>query len=243
MVPATHRILVLDVVPEVLAWIGEVLREGGLQVTAVGSGEAMRQALRERPHSLVLMDLRLHGEDGLALARELRRGSTMPIIMMSGKGDETDRVLGLELAADDYLSKPISGRELLARVRATLRRCTELSQPAPHPDALVHERYRFDDWVLDLTERTLARADGAPCELTRGEFALLAAMVRQPSRVWTREELLAQFRGSEAEAYDRSVDVLVLRLRRKIEPNPRQPVYIRTERGQGYVFGVAVSRG
>jgi two-component system OmpR family response regulator len=238
-----HRILVLDDEPEVLAWIGSVLTDGGLQHTAVESGSAMQRALREQPHSLVLMDLRLQGEDGLTLARELRRNSTVPIIMMTGKGDEADRVLGLELAADDYLVKPISGRELLARVRATLRRSTELSHPAVRPDDVVHERYLFGDFVLDMTTRTLAHQDGVACELTRGEFALLAAMVRRAGHIWSRDELVAQFRGSEAEVYDRSVDVLILRLRRKIEPNPRQPAYIRTERGLGYVFGVTVTRG
>jgi two-component system OmpR family response regulator len=240
---ASHRILVLDDEPEVLAWIGAVLNEGGLQHTAVESGTAMQRALREQPHSLVLMDLRLRGEDGLSLARELRRQSTVPIIMMSGKGDEADRVLGLELAADDYLVKPISGRELLARVRANLRRSTELSQPVARPDDPVRERYLFGDWVLDMSLRSVSRNDGTPCELTRGEFALLAAMVCRPQRIWSRDELIAQFRGSEAESYDRSVDVLILRLRRKIEPNPRQPTYIRTERGHGYVFGVTVTRG
>lgn len=241
--PTPHRILVLDDEPDVLDWIGAVLGDGGLQATTVQTGAEMQRALRERPHSLVMLDLKLRGEDGLAIARELRRSSTVPIIMMSGKGDEADRVLGLELAADDFLVKPISGRELLARVRASLRRSTELSQPAARPDDPVHERYRFGDWVLDRTARTLARSNGEPCEVTRGEFALLAAMVTQAGRVWARDELLSQFRGSETEAYDRSVDVLVLRLRRKIEPNPRQPAYIRTERGQGYVFGVPVTRG
>jgi len=241
--PSPHRILVLDDEPEVLDWIGDVLRDGGLQPTPVQTGAAMQRALREQPHSLVLLDLKLRGEDGLAIARELRRSSTVPILMMSGKGDEADRVLGLELAADDFLVKPISGRELLARVRASLRRATELSQPAARPGDPVHERYLFGDWVLDRTARTLARCSGEPCEVTRGEFALLSAMVTQAGRVWARDELLSQFRGTEAEVYDRSVDVLVLRLRRKIEPNPRQPAYIRTERGQGYVFGVPVTRG
>jgi len=231
--PAPHRILVLDDEPDVLDWIGAVLSDGGLQATAVQTGDEMQRALRERPHSLVMLDLKLRGEDGLAIARELRRSSTVPIIMMSGKGDEADRVLGLELAADDFLVKPISGRELLARVRASLRRSTELSRPAARPD----------DPVLDRTARTLARSSGEPCEVTRGEFALLAAMVTQAGRVWARDELLSQFRGTGTEAYDRSVDVLILRLRRKIEPNPRQPAYIRTERGQGYVFGVPVTRG
>ncbi len=238
-----HRILILDDEPEVLAWIGSVLKDGGLDYSAVGNGAAMRAALGAQPHSLVIMDLRLHEEDGLLLARELRKTSTVPIIMMTGKGDETDRILGLEMAADDYLTKPFSGRELLARVRATLRRYTELSQPTARQDVAPQERYLFDDWILNMSARSLSRNNGAICELTRGEFALLAAFVRHANRVWSRDELLAQFRGNEVETYDRSVDVLILRLRRKIEPNPRQPIYIRTERGMGYLFGVAVVRG
>ena len=236
-----HRILVLDDEEDVRNWIADVLQEGGLQVSCAGSGAAMFEMLDREPHSLVILDLRLKGEDGLVLARELRRISTMPIVMMSGKGDETDRVLGLELAADDFLVKPFSGRELLARVRAHLRRSTELSQPVSRRDG-PHERYVFEDWALDMTARKLLRADGSECALTQGEFALLAAMVRQPQRVWTRDQLLEQSRGFDTEVYDRSVDVLILRLRRKIEPNPSLPAYIRTERGQGYMFCAKVTR-
>ena len=237
-----HRILVLDDEADVRDWIADVLHDGGLQVTAVATGAEMQDALARQPHSVVILDLRLKGEDGLTLARDLRRESAVPIIMMSGKGDETDRVLGLELAADDYLTKPFSGRELLARVRAALRRSTELSQPATRRDGAPHERYLFDDWVLDMTARELSRADGTRCALTQGEFALLAAMVRHPHRIWTRDQLLEHSRGFDTEVFDRSVDVLILRLRRKIEPNPSQPAYIRTERGQGYIFSATVTR-
>ncbi|WP_341678240.1 response regulator transcription factor [Niveibacterium sp. SC-1] len=236
-----HRVLVLDDEADVREWIADVLREGGLEVTPVADGAAMQEAMLRQPHSLVIMDLRLKGEDGLTLARSLRQRSTVPIMMMSGKGDETDRVLGLELAADDYLTKPFSGRELLARVRASLRRCTELSQPAARRES-AHERYAFGDWMLDVTQRQLSRADGSACRLTQGEFALLAAMVRHPHRIWTRDQLLDQTRGFDTEVYDRSVDVLILRMRRKIELNPSQPAYIRTERGQGYVFCGTVTR-
>ncbi len=240
--PTAHRVLILDDEADVRAWLVQVLSEAGFDCSAVDNGAAMRKALQQQPHSLVLMDLRLRNEDGLTLARELRRQSNVPIIMISGKSDETDRVLGLELVADDFLSKPFSGRELVARVRASLRRCNELSLPGARRDDTPHERYRFGDWLLDLTARSLARSDGAPCELTPAEFALLAALVRQPGRVWSRDDLLCQFRGADAEVYDRSVDVLILRLRRKIEPNPRQPQYVRTERGLGYLFEGTVTR-
>ncbi|KZE28633.1 two-component system OmpR family response regulator [Crenobacter luteus] len=237
-----HRILVLDDEDEVRTLLSALLEEAGYAVSAVATSAEMFARLAAAPHALALLDLKLRGEDGLTVARELRRRSTMPIVMMSGRGDETDRVLGLELAADDFLVKPFSGRELVARVRAQLRRATELSYPKPPGDDGGSERYGFGDWVLDLTRRVLTHADGRACALTPGEFALLSAMVRQPQRVWSRDQLLEHTRGFDCDVYDRTIDVLILRLRRKIEPNPSQPAYIRTERGLGYLFAGAVTR-
>lgn len=237
-----HSILIVDDEADVRDWLSALLNDGGFATRSAGDGAAMRRALAERPFALVILDLRLKGEDGLTLARELRRQSAVPIIMMSGKGDETDRVLGLELAADDYLTKPFSGRELLARVRAALRRTTELSIPLQRHRGEAHECYLFNGWVLDMTARELRQPDGAPCALTQGEFTLLAALVKHPQRVWSREQLLEQTRGLDTEVYDRTIDVLILRLRRKIEPNPRHPELICTERGLGYQFRAAVSR-
>lgn len=237
-----HRILVLDDDPEVCRWLQELLEEAGFVVSAVGNSRDMHKQLAALPHSLAILDLKLQGEDGLTAARELRHTSRIPIIMMSGQCDETDRVLGLELGADDFVNKPFSGRELLARVRAQLRRTTEFSVPRPMDEAKSGPRFGFDDWILDLATRSLARASGEECQLTQGEFALLAAMVQQPRRVWSREQLLEHTRGIDIDVYDRTIDVLILRLRRKIEPNPRQPAYIRTERGLGYLFAVAVTR-
>lgn len=235
-----HRILVLDDDPEVRVWLKSVLEEAGFEVSAVDSAARMQQQLAAAPHALVILDLKLRGEDGLTVARELRRRSDVSIIMISGLGDETDRVLGLETAADDFVTKPFSGRELIARVRAQLRRTIELSMPRPASNG-GGPRYCFDGWTMDLSARTLTH-NGGPCALTQGEFELLAAMVQQPSRVWSRDQLLEHTRGFGIDVYDRTIDVLILRLRRKIEPNPEQPTYIRTQRGIGYVFAVPVVR-
>jgi two-component system OmpR family response regulator len=236
-----HRILVLDDDPEIRHWLSGVLGEAGFEVSAVDSAARMHACLSSAPHALVVLDLKLRGEDGLTIARDLRRQSSVPIIMMSGLGDETDRVLGLEMAADDFVTKPFSGRELLARIRAQLRRTTELSMPRPAGGAGAGPRFSFDGWLLDMSSRTLTH-DGEPCTLTQGEFALLAAMVQHPARVWSRDQLLEHTRGFDIDVYDRTIDVLILRLRRKIEPNPAQPVYIRTQRGVGYLFAAQVVR-
>ncbi|NTX25709.1 response regulator transcription factor [Burkholderia pyrrocinia] len=235
-----HRILVLDDDPEVRDWLQGVLEEAGFHVSTADCAACMQQQIAALPPALVLLDLKLRGEDGLTVARELRRQSDVSIIMMSGLGDETDRVLGLETAADDFVTKPFSGRELIARVRAQLRRTTELSMPRPAANG-GGPRFCFDGWMMDLAARTLTR-DGVPCALTQGEFELLAAMVQQPSRVWSRDQLLEHTRGFGIDVYDRTIDVLILRLRRKIEPNPEQPTYVRTRRGIGYVFAARVVR-
>lgn len=236
-----HRILVLDDDPQVRDWLHQVLEEAGFDVSTVDTAARMQSCLQAAPHALVILDLKLRGEDGLTIARELRRRSSMPIIMMSGLGDETDRVLGLETAADDFVTKPFSGRELLARVRAQLRRTTELSMPRQAGGAASGPRFGFDGWLLDLSSRTLTH-NGDPCTLTQGEFALLSAMVQHPARVWSRDQLLEHTRGFDIDVYDRTIDVLILRLRRKIEPNPAQPQYIRTQRGVGYQFAAQVMR-
>lgn len=239
---AVHRILVVDDEADVRDWLQSLLQDAGFVVDGVADGKAMRAALAERTYALLVLDLRLRGEDGLQLAREWRQKSAIPIIMMSGKGDETDRVVGLEMAADDYLTKPFSGREFLARIRAALRRTTELSRPALPRQDEAHECYHFAGWTLDLTARTLQQPDGQDCALTQGEFQLLATLVQHPGRVWSREQLLEHTRGLDTEVFDRTIDVLILRLRRKIEPNPRCPQLICTERGLGYQFKAGVSR-
>jgi DNA-binding response OmpR family regulator len=184
-----------------------------------------------------VLDLRLRAEDGMALARNVRDESNIPIIMLTGRSEEADRVMGLELGADDYLTKPFSPRELLARIRTVLRRRrTEVRQG--RPDGI--RAYRFDGWELNLNTRRLLASDGREAPLSNGEFSLLVVMLGAPQRILTRDQLLDLSRLHNDEVFNRSVDVQIMRLRRKIEKDPAQPRYIRTERGTGYLFGVPV---
>lgn len=234
------HLLVVDDDADMRILLNDALSSSGYAVHTVASGREMRVALERFPIALLVLDLRLEGEDGLVLARELREQSQIPIMMLTGKGDETDRILSLELAADDFLMKPFNVRELLARIHALLRRSQAL--PSADSGAQTTHRLGFGDWVLDLDKRELCDRQGRRKDLTYAEFNLLEAFVTSPSRVWSRDQLLEHSRGTEATAYDRSIDVLILRLRRKIEPNPRQPLYIRTERGVGYIFASEVER-
>jgi DNA-binding response OmpR family regulator len=197
----------------------------------------MRSVLTDQAVDLVVLDLRLAGEDGMALARKLREESAIPVIILTGVRDEADRVMGLELGADDYLTKPFSPRELLARIRTVLRRTKGVAQSEPRRDIRA---YRFAAFELNLRTRRLAKQSGQRIELTNGEFNLLAALLAAPQRVLTRDQLLEASRVYDNEVYDRSVDVQVLRLRRKIEIDPSQPQFIITERGVGYSFGSPV---
>ena len=245
------RILIVDDDAEMRATIADLLHNAGFDVDGVDNGAAMRSAMAAQTYALVLLDLRLNAEDGTSLARELRLTTQVPIVMISGASDEIDRVLLLELAADDFLVKPFSPRELLARLRAVLRRtqlqpvgaATAAAEPAPAPPRKSSggPRVRFGGWTMDLQERELLDAHGTVCALTPAEFRLLEAFIRQPRRVWTRDQLLEHTRSVETDVFDRTIDVLILRLRRKIEPNPKCPQYICTERGVGYVFAAEVT--
>jgi DNA-binding response OmpR family regulator len=213
--------------------------ENGVRVTAVATGAEMTGVLSERAIDLVVLDLRLAGEDGMQLTRKLREQSDVPIIMVTGRKDEADRVMGLELGADDYMTKPFSPRELLARLRAVLRRYKTASETLP----LRREgkrAYRFFGWELNLRSRRLTTPDGQRVGLSNGEFNLLQAFCAAPRRVLSRDQLLGLSRLNGDEVYDRSIDVQILRLRRKIEPNPSEPRYIVTERGAGYRFDAPV---
>src|SRR5216684_6441219 len=205
-------------------------------ILAVDDDPAMRKLVADYLHD---NDLRLVGEDGMQLARKLRAESSVPIIIVTGKQDEADRVMGLELGADDYVTKPFSPRELLARIRAVLRRYQTAREVLP-AQGEKRRAYRFARWELNLGSRRLTSPNGSRVELTHGEFNLLHAFCAAPQRVLSREQLLDLSRLYGAEVYDRSIDVQVLRLRRKIETNPALPQYIKTERGAGYVFSVAV---
>jgi DNA-binding response OmpR family regulator len=236
---AQTHILAIDDDPAMRKLVAEYLRENDLRVTAVATGTEMEQMLAQHAIDLVVLDLRLAAEDGMQLARKLREESKVPIIIVTGKQDEADRVMGLELGADDYVTKPFSPRELLARIRAVLRRYQTAREVLP-AQGEKRRAYRFARWELNLGSRRLTSPNGSRVELTHGEFNLLHAFCAAPQRVLSREQLLDLSRLYGAEVYDRSIDVQVLRLRRKIEPNPAQPQYIKTERGAGYVFSVAV---
>jgi len=232
------HVLALDDDPSVRQLVHDYLTENELRVTAVASGAEFDQVMARETIDLVVLDVRLQGEDGLQIARRLRETSTIPILMLTGRAEEADRVMGLELGADDYLTKPFSPRELLARIRALLRRARAQATVA---DAIAKVRaYRFGGWELNIGLRRLKSAQGRVVELTNGEFSLLAAFVSSPQRVLTRDQLLDLSRLHNAEVYDRSIDVQILRLRRKIEVDPAQPQFIKTERGVGYLFAASV---
>jgi DNA-binding response OmpR family regulator len=207
-------------------------------VSAAGDGAAMTRAVGQGDVDLVILDLKLAHEDGLALMRALRATSLVPVILVTGhRRDEVDRVLGLELGADDYLTKPLSLRELAARVRAVLRRNEHAHDSAPRRDKA---EYRFAGWSLDMATRRLVSPSGRAIALTRGEVALLAALLQSPRRILSREQLLAASRLHGEDVFDRSIDVQILRLRRKLEPDPSHPTLIKTERGAGYLLDAAV---
>ena len=235
----TPHVLAVDDDPTVRELISEYLSENDLRVTVVATGEAMSRALSEQAIDVIILDLRLSDEDGMELARKVRAESTIPIVMVTGMTDEADRVLGLELGADDYITKPFSPRELLARVRAVLRR-HKLERNLVSAEDEKGRAYRFAGWELNLRTSRLTSPQGERVRLTNGEFALLQAFCSGPRRILSRDELLARSKLDRDEVYDRSIDVQILRLRRKIESDPSRPAYIKTQRGAGYMFDVPV---
>ena len=232
------HILALDDDADIRKVLTEYLGEQDLRVTAVATGRELFAVLAAEPVDLLLLDLRLPGENGLDIARRARELSRVPIMMLTGRADEADRVMGLELVADDYVTKPFSPRELVARIRAALRRSQSIEVVTPKDDTL--RAYRFAGWELNVRLRRLTAADGRQIPLTNNEFSLLAAFLSSPQRVLTRDQLLEKSRLHSIEVYDRSVDVTILRLRRKIELDPSNPVLLTTERGAGYLFTAAV---
>ena len=232
------HVLVVDDDPQIRELLREYLSQNELRVSLASKGEEMTQILANEAIDLVVLDLRLSGEDGMKLARTLRAESSIPIVMLTGVRDEADRVMGLELGADDYLTKPFSPRELLARIRTVLRRtrATVLAQARQREI----RAYRFGRFELNLRSRRLKAPEDRTVNLTNGEFNLLAALCAAAQRILTRDQLLEASRVYDNEVYDRSIDVLVLRLRRKIEAEPSQPQFIVTERGVGYKLNTTV---
>lgn len=235
----TPHILVVDDNREIRDLLTRLLTKEGLRVSTAPDGRAMRKVLGESRIDLIVLDLMLPGEDGLTLCRQLRAESAIPVIMLTAKGEEIDRVVGLEMGADDYVAKPFSSRELLARIKAVLRRAQSLPADARSSEGA---NFRFAGWTLDMAKRELVSADGVIVPLSTGEYELLLAFIRHPQRVLSRDQLLDLARGRAATVFDRSIDTQVSRLRRKIEGNPKDPEVIKTVWGGGYIFTPSVSR-
>jgi two-component system OmpR family response regulator len=225
------RILVVDDQPEIRELVEEYLSSEGYRVSTAADGAEMRRVIGHSPVDLVILDLMLPDEDGLSLARQLHEESSVGIIILTGRGETVDRILGLEMGADDYLAKPFHLRELLARVKSVLRRMS-----AAGAERRAGSKARFAGWSLDLTSRELLSPSGVEVRLTTGEFDLLAAFVNNANQVLSRDRLLDLARNREAGPFDRTIDVQVGRLRRKLGEDPQRPTMIKTVRGSGYIF-------
>jgi len=234
----TQHILVVDDDREIRTLLSEFLTRSGYRVSVAQNGAAMMQTLADARIDLIILDIMMPGEEGLSLCRRLRVNGVMPIIMLTAMGDEIDRVLGLEMGADDYLAKPFGNRELLARVRAVLRRS---SMPVPGSASGTGRVFEFAGWRLDVTRRQLFSPAKALVDLRAAEFDLLLALVERPQHVLTRDQLLDLARGRAAIAFDRSIDVHISRLRHRLEADPKEPELIKTVRSGGYVFAAPVT--
>lgn len=231
------HILVVDDDAEIRGLLGEYLQKQGYRATAVADGKALRAAMERSRPDVIVLDLMLPGEDGLALCRDLRARSEIPIIMLTARGEETDRIVGLEMGADDYLAKPFNPRELLARIKSVLRRARSL------PDNLKPEkagRYQFAGWTLDIATRNLTAPDGIVVPLSGTELRLLRIFLDHPNRVLTRDQLIDLMLSRDAAPFDRAIDVQVSRLRHRLREDAKDPAIVKTVRGQGYVFAARV---
>jgi DNA-binding response OmpR family regulator len=234
------HILIVDDDREIRELVSAYLKKNGLRVTAVADGRQMRAFLEANAVDLIILDIMMPGDDGLVLSRELRAGrhKATPIVMLTARTDEMDRIIGLEMGADDYLAKPFSARELLARIKAVLRRTRMLP-----PNLQISEAgqlLRFGKWKLDTTARHLVDSDGTVIALSGAEYRLLRVFIDHPQRVLNRDQLLNLTQGREAELFDRSIDLLVSRVRQRLGDDAREPTYIKTVRSEGYVFSMPV---
>ena len=242
MLKKSH-ILVVDDDPQIGDLLSDYLKKHGYRVSVARDGQAMKRLLDQFSIDLLVLDIMLPGEDGLSLCRTLRETSEVPIIMLSAVGDESDRVIGLEVGADDYLAKPFSPRELLARVKALVRRASgRLAKQRQSRHIAQMPNIYFKNWTLDQNKRRLIAPDSVTVPLSLGEYELLIAFLEHPQRVLTRDQLLDITRGRESVPFDRTIDVQVARLRKKIEKNPKSPEIILTVRGGGYQFAPEVSK-
>ena len=231
------HIVVVDDDAEIRALLGEYLQKQGYRVTALADGKALRSAVETSRPDVVVLDLMMPGEDGLSLCRALRARSDVPIIMLTARGEETDRIVGLEMGADDYLAKPFNPRELLARIKSVLRRARSVPENLKRPDAAF---YRFAGWTLDVATRSLAAPDRVVVPLSGTEFRLLRIFLDHPNRVLTRDQLIDFMLSRDAAPFDRAIDVQVSRLRHRLREDAKEPSIIKTVRGQGYVLAAAV---
>jgi len=237
-----QRILIVDDEPEVRALLRTGLEGEGFAVVEAADGRQAMALIESLPIDLVTLDLKLGGEDGLKVARDLRTAKNTPMIMITGKGDAVDRIVGLELGADDYIPKPFLMREVIARIRAVLRRYTAGAEGSGATSDGGGQRYGFDGWVVDVSRREVRAPEGAVRELTTAEFNLLALFLQKPGRVLSRDELMDLLKGHDWTPMDRSIDALVARLRKKLEPDNERPKLVKTVRGIGYVFAGNVKR-
>lgn len=229
-----EQILIVDDDARVRRLLERYLTRNGMEVYQASNGAEMRSILAERSIGLILLDLLMPEDDGITLAREVRQNSDVPIIMLTGQADTVDKIVGLEVGADDYVTKPFDERELLARARSVLRRHSAAAEEADQSDVVT-----FGDWSLNTASQELCNKEGAVQYLTKHEFILLDAFLKRPNRILTRNEILDLVASREWTSTDRSIDVLVGKLRKKVEIDPRNPVYIHTQRGVGYKFSAA----
>lgn len=230
-------VLIVDDDAEIRTLLHEYLERNGYHCIAVADGAAMLTALATYPVDLIVLDVMLPGHDGLTLCRDLRTHSDLPVIMLTARGEDTDRIIGLEMGADDYIAKPFNPRELLARIKGILRRArgavrVRIGEPL--------QRMRFADWQLDLTTRNLVSPSGVVVPLSGAEFRLLKVFLDHPNRVLNRDQLMELTQGQSAESLDRSIDVLVSRVRQRLDEDAREPRILKTVRGEGYVLASAV---
>jgi two-component system phosphate regulon response regulator OmpR len=247
MTEKPFHILIVDDERRIRAMLSRYLVDEGFRVSEAGDGAATRALFESEKIDLVLLDLMMPGEDGFALARHIRQRSNVPIIMLTGKGDLIDRVAGLEAGADDYVAKPFHLREILARIRSVLRRAQSATEPPGQaPTSRLHRdeatTLSFEGWELDLRKRELRKQGAGVVPLTTGEFDLLRVFAMNPLRVLSRNQLMDIMKGHEWAAYDRAIDTQVVRIRKKIEPEPGKPTLIKTVRSAGYMFAVDVSQ-
>ena len=235
------QILIVDDDPEIRTRLGKFLRDHGLGIVEASGGSEIEAALQRQRIDLMVLDVMMPGDDGLTLCRRLRADNNIPIILLTALSSDTDRIVGLEIGADDYVTKPFNPRELLARIRALIRRAG--MAPNARPLRAAPPVYRFADWRLDINRRSLLSPDGHLVVLTSSEFDLLAVFAENPQRTLSRDKLLEFLHGRVSRQFDRSIDVHISRLRRKIEPDPSSPTLIKTIRNEGYFFTPDVDLG